>query len=663
MVSKKFEVVLVWVFVSVVLLAVFLFVISPTSFILTGKVGSGSGLVGLTVLDPQISISIVSPENTTYNFGIGDVYNLSLNVTSDFVANTWWYNLYDLRHGNYTNESVIFIPNSTFVANRWDNRLEVYANHSVGTIANENVTFFVSVPNSAPLLGDIDDNILVCENNTLNYYFNATDTDENSLISVDINPKDPFYVEPTIFDAEHQTFIESYIISDSFTKSDVGSYIETISVSDQQYVDTKIVNITVVEINNPPSVSEIGAQTVYTVGENASFYKALDISDVESGNRTSGNFSFVLTFLTGSKFFDIDSEGVMNFTSNESLVGSYEISVCATDRALDVIPENISYCGQDGLNQTTCKNFSLAVTSNNRNPTITSFYPDSIGSVLGTSALYFNASYSDPDGNFPDARWYVDGNLQRLTTGSLNDEFSYTFGCGVSGTHTAELVISDGSLNDSVLWSIDVVNVACPAGAGGGGGGGGGGSIGSRCLVDWVCKDWDVCQNIETSLDSGVVSGRDYRSSVKSCDLQGFVEGTCGIQIRNCHDLNICNVTIGIPEELQSCYYIEEPSCFDGVKNCHGGSCELLIDCGGECKACATCSDSVKNQGEEGVDCGGPCPWKCVEVVPFVQKNFLPIILIILVLLIAITIYRVIKIIKLRRELDKKPRKRKKKDE
>lgn len=46
-------------------------------------------------------------------------------------------------------------------------------------------------------------------------------------------------------------------------------------------------------------------------------------------------------------------------------------------------------------------------------------------------------------------------------------------------------------------------------------------------------------------------------------------------------------------------------SCFDGIHN----NGETGIDCGGPCSAaCATCVDNIQNQGEEGVDCGGPCP-------------------------------------------------------
>ena len=49
------------------------------------------------------------------------------------------------------------------------------------------------------------------------------------------------------------------------------------------------------------------------------------------------------------------------------------------------------------------------------------------------------------------------------------------------------------------------------------------------------------------------------------------------------------------------------PTCSDGIQN----QGETGIDCGGPCPPCGvapTCSDGVQNQGETGVDCGGPCP-------------------------------------------------------
>jgi hypothetical protein len=45
------------------------------------------------------------------------------------------------------------------------------------------------------------------------------------------------------------------------------------------------------------------------------------------------------------------------------------------------------------------------------------------------------------------------------------------------------------------------------------------------------------------------------------------------------------------------------PTCSDGIQN----QGETGVDCGGPCAPCATCSDGIQNQGETGVDCGGPC--------------------------------------------------------
>jgi hypothetical protein len=44
-------------------------------------------------------------------------------------------------------------------------------------------------------------------------------------------------------------------------------------------------------------------------------------------------------------------------------------------------------------------------------------------------------------------------------------------------------------------------------------------------------------------------------------------------------------------------------NCSDDIKNQN----EEDVDCGGYCMPCASCEDGIKNAGETGVDCGGPC--------------------------------------------------------
>ena len=45
------------------------------------------------------------------------------------------------------------------------------------------------------------------------------------------------------------------------------------------------------------------------------------------------------------------------------------------------------------------------------------------------------------------------------------------------------------------------------------------------------------------------------------------------------------------------------PTCFDGIRN----QGETGIDCGGPCPPCPTCFDGIMNGDETGVDCGGSC--------------------------------------------------------
>ncbi|MBL0342020.1 MAG: hypothetical protein IPP71_14490 [Bacteroidetes bacterium] len=45
-------------------------------------------------------------------------------------------------------------------------------------------------------------------------------------------------------------------------------------------------------------------------------------------------------------------------------------------------------------------------------------------------------------------------------------------------------------------------------------------------------------------------------------------------------------------------------TCSDGRQN----QGEQGVDCGGPCaNSCASCGDGIRNQGETAVDCGGPC--------------------------------------------------------
>ncbi|MFH1290737.1 MAG: hypothetical protein ABIH92_04995 [Nanoarchaeota archaeon] len=662
----------------------FLFLISSVyADSITGEAITGETITGETITgqategDVNVSISVVGlinitihhPEDTIYKFGVAEDIVLDLNVSAsnDSVPDAWWFTLIDRESDPDVtlNDSVIFTPNTTIYPNRGLHELIVYANNSIGIVSYKIVTFYIDVNNTAPIIENLSSEILVCENGALSEAFNVTDAEAGD-IEVGISPLDPFYVSPTSYSGYVTRQISLYSVV--LEKDDVGLHEETISVSDDDDAsDVKMTNITVIEVNNAPIVENVLVRTIWAYGENRTYYENVNVDDEEGGNQSSGNVTFNLTFLDGvDPFFSVNWAGAMGFVANESLLGPsnssvvYNLSLCVTDMALENPHQNITdVCGEDGSNNTVCQNFSFTITAENRAPYIVSyFYTDTNISANATDTLSFSVVKTDPDGTIPDAYWYVDGSREQYDTGSSEDTFLYSFGCGgASGSHTVSVEITDGLIgcynasecNDSVQWNVDVEYEACsPGGDPGGGGPGGGSSGGVSCREKWACNDWGLCNNAKDSLGEGILGGEDYRVVGEGCLENGWGVDVCGYQTRGCFDVNYCNRTYTKPSGLQSCYFTESPDCFDGIKNCHDGACEFLIDCGGPCSPCPTCSDGVQNQREEGIDCGGPCPVECVlELpVPRTTKNIYPYIFIgvILLLVVVVKIYQMKKL-------------------
>lgn len=356
-----------------------------------------------------------------------------------------------------------------------------------------NVT--VIPPNYFPVIGNVNDTLYSCEGDKLSYYFLASDDDGDPLESWIVlqNPFFVFWVSQTAIPPVPAVRHQFVIVSGTLDKGDIGgvnsgnkTYEETIYVDDSYNstccYDTEPVNITIIEINHAPQIENIGVQTIWTQGENSTFYEVVGANDFEY-SLGYGDLTFNISIVnsTGSQvnLFNITQEGVINFTANTSTpIGVYNVTVCVRDAGLTNPHQNISdYCGQTGEAVLACDNFSITVTNENRAPNITDYYPKNLTfSAQGTQALYFNITTSDPDGTLPDAYWYVDGSLIEIDSGSSIDKFSYSFGCGVSGDYVIKVIITDGLLNSSLQWNVIVSAVSCyspPISSGGGGAGGG----------------------------------------------------------------------------------------------------------------------------------------------------------------------------------------------
>jgi hypothetical protein len=566
--------------------------------ILISAVYSQQGLVELGI-EPASHVFIYSPLNITYYRDQGD-YNISINVGSERNLFDWRYTLIDLRNSNITQNMISFEPNISINALRWENQLIVYANDSGGNRYNNSVIFYIFVNNSSPIIKNLPDEFYICEGNSFSYIFNVSNFDEDYL-EENLNPLNPFYIDYS--DNYNLSYVQYEIYSGVLLKNQTGLYNEEISFSDGYLSDNKYVNITVIEINNAPVIQNISVQNIFVYSyQNTSYYYKVNVSDIEDGNQDSNNLSFDISF-TGNQLFNISSNGEMNFSADYSQIGFYNVSVCVTDLGLVDIPENISYCSQNGGPITSCKNFSLVITNISGNPEIYDYRPSILNIDSNNSQIMaFNVSSRDYVGSITDILWYVDDVLIELSTSSSVDEFSYIFGCGTSGEHNIKAVVTNGYLNDSVEWNISVNSLDCILNVIGGGGGSGN----YQCKQKLGCNEWSSCSKINGLNSSKEVN--DYL--IERCRLLNIQD--CGYQTRLCEDVNYCNKPILILDLIRECQYSINPSCKDKIKNCHSNSCEVLVDCGGPCEACPTCSDGIKNQEESDIDCGGSCQ-KCKE--------------------------------------------------
>lgn len=456
--------------------------------------------------------------------------------------------------------------------------------------------FTINNVNDPPVLNSTPDQQL-CEDRYYYYKINATD---NDILYVScINQQLHYYDNTSLFVINEQTGE----ISLTPRVANIGYQLVRIYVTDEDLIDYQNVGFTVIEVNDAPVLQSIGTKSLRS---NQTLYIDADANDEEDGSDPTTNLTFNVTFLTGTKFFDIDPlTGIINVTTNDSLNGTYTVRICVNDTRFSNPHTNAtSFCG-DGNTKSDCEDVSITIVSRNQPPNITSYLPTTNMTINETDTLNLSITASDPEGSALNIYWYKNSTLLfynfSITSGYSNYSFS-TVG-GDAGKYNITVNVSDGELNATLTWIITVIQQVTPPPTPTGGGGGGGGA----CDEVWTCTDWSFCQNA-TTIESQLMLQSLFIKVVDDCKKQNISSGNCGFQMRSCKQVSDCRITFKKPIELQTCIFTLFPTCYDGIKNCHAGKCEILVDCGGPCKECPTCSDGIKNQGEEWIDCGGPCP-------------------------------------------------------
>ncbi|MBD3310277.1 PQQ-binding-like beta-propeller repeat protein, partial [Candidatus Woesearchaeota archaeon] len=248
--------------------------------------------------------------------------------------------------------------------------------------------------------------------------------------------------------------------------------------------------------------------------------------------------------------------------------------------------------------------------------------------ILPAGLLYWRSYANDTSGQWNQTSAWVINIAKAVPVLSLNSDAGWSFNAGTQSNVTCT---ADTGQPQPRLWR-DGVNVSNPdiqtlaAGtytyvcnatesqnytsantsrtmtvspAPSGPGGGGGGGRGRPECRDYVDNDGDGL--VDWPDDPGCSSSNDDNET----DCQEY--WTCkawtlcneqGMQYRKCTDQHHCGTNKSMPITERSCTW----HCEDGILN----NGEQGIDCGGPCISC--CENGILNRGEKGIDCGGPCP-------------------------------------------------------
>ncbi|MBD3401735.1 tandem-95 repeat protein, partial [candidate division GN15 bacterium] len=260
-----------------------------------------------------------------------------------------------------------------------------YADDAVtADVDSEQVVITVNQVNLAPTLAPIGAQT-VDEGATLNLTINASDPDANlASITATGLPTNATFVDNGDGTAD-------FSFSPDFTQS--GSYDITFTATDDSSAtDAEIVTVTVNQVNLPPELAAIGAQSVT---ENQTLAFTVNASDPD-GNLA----SITATGLPANATFQDNGNGTgdFSFTPDIFQAGAYDVTFTATDdsSATDFEVVTITVNDQGNIaptldpigDRTVDEGATLSFT-------VTASDPEGVPPTLTTSALPTNASFSD----------------------------------------------------------------------------------------------------------------------------------------------------------------------------------------------------------------------------------------------------------------------------
>ena len=258
------------------------------------SLNSTTGILSFTSVDADVGQHIVSitisdgylTSSQSFNFTI---YNVNDNPSaSSFTSNTP-YSTYNSTHVMTAedNETIIY-------ANIIDNDFRIPAGQK--SFYNESLTVTTTILNSTGQ-----------QANLFNFTLTIPPTDNLLIYQASFTPN----------------------------KTDVGNYQVVMNITDLSNASTTLnFNLTIAEIQHSPTLDSLTNQTLKI---NSTLSYKINATDLEDGNESTGNLTFIIEFLEGNNFINGNqtifntTSGQLNITFNDSQSGTYHLNVTVND--------------------------------------------------------------------------------------------------------------------------------------------------------------------------------------------------------------------------------------------------------------------------------------------------------------------------------------------
>ncbi len=295
-----------------------------------------------------------------------------------------------------------------------------------GSLADsETVQITVTNTNRAPILASIGPKT-VAEGAALNFGTSASDPDGAIPTMTAVNvPANATYVN-------NGNGTGTFTFNPNFSQA--GVYNVTFIASDGNLADSEVVAITVTGTNLAPVLASIGPRSV-TEGQNLNFNATATDPDGTNPTMTALNVPTNATFVDNG-----NGSGTFNFNPSFIQAGLYNVTFIASDGLLadtEVVAITVNEAG-------------------NQRPVLATIGPRS---VTEGASLNFNASATDPDATTPTlSAVNLPANATFVNNGNGTGSFSFSPGFLQAGVYNVTFIASDGTLADSEIVAITVLD-------------------------------------------------------------------------------------------------------------------------------------------------------------------------------------------------------------